>query len=211
MIIGVDEVGRGPGAGPIVFCAFALLDQKNDEKLRAEILKHFPKGKLRDSKKLSEKKREELSEYFHTLKEKELVTWTLAERSAEQIDKMGLSLCIKECLEEIMLSLHKLLLQNETSIKHEDIYLKLDGGLKMGKEYIQETIIKGDEKILEIACASIIAKVFRDTFMKSEALHFPEYHFEKNKGYLTKEHITLIKKCGVTELHRTSFLKNFKI
>jgi ribonuclease HII len=198
MIIGIDEVGRGPGAGPIVFCAFALLD----EKMRAEILAHFPKGVLRDSKKLSEGVRIELSKYFEGLKGAGKVSWTLSERSANDIDSKGLSLCIKECLEECAASF-----ENKNSPISQKMIFKLDGGLRLGAKYSQETIIKGDEKILEIACASIIAKVYRDSYMKEEALHFKEYHFDKNKGYLTKDHLLSIQKYGPTQLHRMSFLK----
>ena len=198
MIIGIDEVGRGPGAGPIVFCAFALLDEKTG----AEILSGFPKGILHDSKKLTEMKREGLSNHFHTLKKDCRVYWTLSERSASDIDEKGLALCIQECLAECAESL---LRQRGAII--EDILFKLDGSLHLPKGFKQETIIKGDEKILEIACASIVAKVYRDTLMKNSASGFPLYGFEKNKGYLSKEHILALKKYGATPFHRRSFLK----
>ena len=198
MIIGIDEVGRGPGAGPIVFCAFALLD----EKMGAEILTHFPKGMLRDSKKLSEGVRIELSKYFEELKGETKVSWTLSERSAKDIDSKGLSLCIKECLTECATSF-----ENKNGSSSQKMLFKLDGGLRLATEYSQETIIKGDEKVLEIACASIVAKAYRDSYMEKEALYFKEYHFDKNKGYLTKEHLLAIQKYGPTKLHRMSFLK----
>jgi ribonuclease HII len=198
MIIGIDEVGRGPGAGPIVFCAFTLLD----ETVGAEILAHFPKGELHDSKKLSEMRRVALSRYFEELKGVAKVSWTLAERSAKDIDSKGLSLCIKECLEECCG-----LFENRHKLSSQKMTFKLDGGLHLGAEYSQETIIKGDEKVLEIACASIIAKVYRDSCMKEEAVHFKEYRFDKNKGYLTKEHLLSIQKYGPTKLHRMSFLR----
>ncbi len=173
-ICGIDEAGRGPIAGPMVFAGVILKD----------------KGKwinmLNDSKKLSVKKREEL---FEIIKENSL--YHIVFKSNIEIDNKGLSVCIKESLIEI---------KNTLKAKR---YL-FDGNSNFGVEGI-ETIIKGDEKIKEISAASILAKVTRDKFMVEISSKYPEYKFEKHKGYITKEHKELIQKYGMCEIHRKSY------
>jgi ribonuclease HII len=192
-IIGIDEVGRGPIAGPVVVCACAL-------RIGTEVLSFFPKDKLRDSKKLSEKVRVAIVEKLQPLVEIGEIVFGIGEVSAQEIDECGLSCAIKDAL---MIALKKV---HSQGVPH-DSFIFLDGSLHADEKYKQETIIKGDEKIQEIALASIIAKVYRDTFMKKVADAYPLYGFESHVGYGTKAHYEAIKKNGVTPLHRRSFLK----
>ncbi len=194
-VIGIDEVGRGPIAGPLVVCACAL-------KVGTDVLPLFPKGQLRDSKKLSEKARLSIVEKLQPLVESTNVIFGIGEVSAQEIDEMGLSRAIKEALS---ISLKKVHAQNIS----KGTFIFLDGSLHVDESYKQETVIKGDEKIPEIALASIIAKVYRDTLMKKVADAYPEYGFASHVGYGTKAHYEAIKENGLTPLHRKSFLSNF--
>ena len=194
-IIGIDEVGRGPIAGPLVLCACAL-------EVGTEVLSLFPKGELRDSKKLSEKVRMSIVESIQPFVESGQIIFGLGEVSAEEIDSNGLSVAIKEALVAALRKVH-------AKGVAKDSFIFLDGSLHAPNEYQQETIIKGDEKIPVIALASIIAKVYRDTLMKKVADVYPGYGFESHVGYGTKAHYEAIKQLGLTVLHRRSFLKNF--
>ena len=178
-ICGIDEAGRGPIAGPMVYAGCIL-----NEKCKVKNEKWYKI--LTDSKKLTQKKREEL---FEIIKENSI--YYIVFKSNDEIDKKGLSKCIKESLIEIKKTLNA------------KKYL-FDGNSNFGVEGI-ETIIKGDEKIKEISAASILAKVSRDRYMIEMAKKYPEYKFEKHKGYITKEHIELIKKYGFCKIHRKSY------
>ncbi len=195
-VIGIDEVGRGPIAGPLVVCVCAL---KNG----MEVLSLFPKGELRDSKKLSQKVRLSIVEKLRPLVASLDVVFGIGEVSASTIDEIGLSEAIKDALASALKKVHSQGIPQDT-------FIFLDGSLHVDEEYKQETIVKGDEKIQEIALASIIAKVYRDTLMKKVADAYPEYGFESHVGYGTKAHYSAIKKYGVTPLHRRSFLKGFE-
>ncbi|MCC6323817.1 ribonuclease HII [Candidatus Nomurabacteria bacterium] len=201
-IIGIDEVGRGPIAGPVAVCAFLC---------NYDFFENFPPvglvgkktslPKLKDSKKLSKKQREEWFEYLKGEKVKGNCDFAVSYVSAEMIDKFGIVKAIQKALDN---SLEKLDFQKDT-------FVYLDGGLKAPVEYInQQTIIKGDELHPVISCASIIAKVSRDKIMANHAKEYPEYGFEKHSGYGTKFHYEAIKKHGPTLLHRKTFLKSIK-
>ena len=194
-IIGIDEVGRGPLAGPITFCAFmspidVLLKYSKDKKF-------IPGGN--DSKKLKAKDREMWRGIIEELTKENKWRWCLAHGSNKDIDKKGLSLVIKKCLESVLAGL---------KIKPSQCQIFLDGGLYINKKYSQETVVKGDEKELVIAMASIIAKVERDALMTKLAKKYPKYGFEKHKGYGTMVHCEVIKRYGPCEIHRKSFIKN---
>lgn len=192
--IGIDEVGRGPIAGPVVVCVCAV-------RKGTEVLTLFPKGILRDSKKLSEKVRFSIVEQLQPLVLSQDIFFGIGEVSAERLDEIGLTLAIKEALTHALYKVH-------TQGVPKDTFIFLDGSLKVDASYQQETIIKGDEKIQEIALASIIAKAYRDTLMKKMADAYPAYGFENHVGYGTKAHYEAIKINGPTPLHRRSFLKN---
>ena len=187
-ILGCDEAGRGPGAGPLFTACVCFKDNKN--------LPDILDG-LNDSKQLTEKKREEL---FPIIKENSF--YSIQKIEIEQIDKInilnaslfGMSLCAYEVQKQLEAKNVLVLVDGNKQIKN----FKLD----------QKTIIKGDSKSASIAAASILAKVSRDKFMEELDKKYPMYNFKKNKGYLTKEHIEAIKKYGICEAHRKSFLKN---
>ena len=184
-VIGVDEAGRGPLAGPVV--AAAVILKEYTEEL----------DEINDSKKLTEKKREKL--YDIIMKNFDVAVGI---STVEEIDKLNILnadfLAMRRALNELK------------SIRNEKEYTVLvDGNLKI-KEYTgkQLPIVKGDAKSLSIAAASIIAKVTRDRLMKDLASVYPDYHFEKHKGYGTKVHIEVIKDKGAIEgVHRKVFLR----
>ncbi len=189
-IVGIDEVGRGPLAGPICFCAFKMPVKFDAKKF----------GTIKDSKKLTALNREAIFSMLQILKKDKKVDYALAYESAKSIDKIGLSRAVKNCIEKALKNL---------KIKPNECSILLDGGLKAPEIYKnQKTIIKGDEKERAIAFASIIAKVSRDALMKKLAQKYPKYGFEIHKGYGTKKHRELIIKFGLSFEHRESFCKN---
>lgn len=182
-IAGVDEVGRGPLAGPI--CAASVILRLNSHEDNDLILG------IKDSKKLSHKQREELSAI---IKEKS-VCYSIAAIEQNMIDSKGISWCNNEVLKKAVLNgelLPQLALSDGFPIKSLSIDNKF--------------FIKGDSKSASIACASIIAKVYRDKIMAEYSKIYPEYGFDRNSGYGTKEHIEAIKKYGPCKIHRRSFI-----
>ncbi|WP_029598147.1 ribonuclease HII [Fusobacterium nucleatum] len=184
-VIGVDEAGRGPLAGPVV--AAAVILKEYTEEL----------DEINDSKKLTEKKREKL--YDIIMKNFDVAVGI---STVEEIDKLNI-------LNADFLAMRRAL-KDLKSLKNEKEYTVLvDGNLKI-KKYIgkQLPIVKGDAKSLSIAAASIIAKVTRDRLMQDLANIYPDYSFEKHKGYGTKTHIEAIKDKGAIEgVHRKVFLR----
>ena len=175
-IIGVDEVGRGPLAGPVISAAIIL----NKEKI--------PEG-INDSKKLSKKKREVINE--------ELISqhsFAIGIASVEEIDKINI-------LQASLLAMKRAVLN--LNIKPQTILV--DGNKLPDLEYNMYPIIKGDSKSISIAAASIIAKVYRDKLMQDLSLQYPGYYWEKNSGYGTKQHLLALDNLGVTPIHRKSF------
>lgn len=175
-IIGVDEVGRGPLAGPVISAAIIL----NKEKI--------PEG-INDSKKLSKKKREVINE--------ELISqhkFAIGIASVEEIDKINI-------LQASLLAMKRAVLN--LNIKPQSILV--DGNKLPDLEYNMYPIIKGDSKSISIAAASIIAKVYRDKLMQDLSLQYPGYYWEKNSGYGTKQHLLALDNLGVTPIHRKSF------
>lgn len=194
--IGIDEVGRGPLAGPVTVAAFLM---PVNEKL---VSKKLPQ--LRDSKKMVETARREWAKY---LKAKQNYNFAIASFSAKKIDKLNISNSANLCAEKVLFKLGKKL-QTKNIFQEAKIYL--DGGLYIGnkKNNIGKTIIKGDEKIKVISAASILAKVHRDKLMRKYATEFGAFGFDKNKGYGTKKHILALKNFGPTKIHRKTFIKN---
>lgn len=203
--IGIDEVGRGPIAGPVCVCSFLLkdesfLDFSTSPTSGENFYKKLPK--LRDSKKLSKKQREEWFEYLKVAKTEGFCDFTISFVSSENIDKFGITKCIQKALDSSLLNLIK---NNMLEASH--CFLFLDGGLKAKEEYpYQETIIKGDELHPVISLASIVAKVSRDKVMENYGKEYKEYDFGKHMGYGTKSHYEAIKKYGLTRIHRKSFI-----
>lgn len=194
-IIGVDEVGRGPLAGPVAVGVFVI-----NHKHQTRIKKIF--SDARDSKKLTPQKREEIFNRIKIMKEDHIVRYIVLYESNKFIDKHGISKAIKSCIDK---SFRKLSRELNLNAKNTEIFL--DGGLKAPKEFFnQKTIIKGDDKILAISLASIVAKVSRDTLMVKLHKKFPNYDFHIHKGYGTKKHLGLIKKFGLSPYHRKSWI-----
>ncbi len=193
-VVGIDEVGRGPLAGPVAVCALCLRLNNQNKTFAMAKVKNF-----RDSKKLSHAQRIKWLEKINEEKAKGNISYKVSFQSNKIIDKWGLSFAINKCLADSLKSL---------KIKPEECPVLLDGGLHAPAEYKnQKTIIKGDEKELAIALASITAKVTRDALLVRLAKKYPGYGLEKHKGYGTREHYKAIKKLGPTAIHRRSFLK----
>lgn len=182
VICGIDEAGRGPLAGPVYAAAVIL-------PLGLEI------DGLNDSKKISEKKREQL---FDVICEK-AVAYSIGIATEKEIDEINI-------LNATFLAMHRAV---------EGLNIKPDYALIDGNQYpkipfiMEETVVKGDAKSMSIAAASILAKVSRDRFMLSKAEEYPQYQFEKHKGYGTKLHYEMIREFGPSPIHRMTFLKKF--
>lgn len=188
LIAGVDEVGRGPLAGPVVAAA-CIFDRDVDI------------VGIDDSKKLSEKKREQ---FFDEIKDKALA-YGIGEASCEVIDEINILEATKLAMKRAIDEADKML----ESKGRDKIQIVIFDAVKINdlkKE--QMSVIKGDQTYLSVAAASILAKVTRDNLMKEYDKVYPEYGFASNKGYGTKAHYEGIKKAGITEIHRKSFLKN---
>ncbi len=195
-LIGIDEVGRGPIAGPVAVGAFIFLNPEASKLFRG----------VKESKQLTEEKREERFGKILEIQKngKNLIDFAVTFRSEKVIDTKGLSFAIKKCLE---ISLKKLI--KKYKIKPKEVLVLLDGGLKAPAQFIhQKTIIKGDAKEKVIALASICAKVLRDRKMRKWGKKYPQYGFEVHKGYGTRGHYGAIRKHGLTHLHRKSFLSH---
>lgn len=194
-LIGVDEVGRGPVAGPVAVCAFAMTPE-----FETVVHEYSTENKLplRDSKKLTKKQREKWANFFKNEKQNGNCNFVISYVAPETIDAHGIAPSIRKALS---VSLDKL------SLDSKDVFVFLDGGLKAPDKYInQETVIKGDELHSVISCASIVAKVARDAIMAKFALEYPQYGFETNSGYGTATHMAAIKKYGFTPIHRRTFI-----
>ncbi|HAE36755.1 TPA: ribonuclease HII [Candidatus Nomurabacteria bacterium] len=218
-IIGIDEVGRGPLAGPVAVCAFLIKDRKFLDEQFAIGLAYGKLPKLKDSKKLSKKQREEWFEYLKVAKAEGFCDYSVSFVSPENIDKFGIAKCIQKALNE---SLQKVTSQDSSNssrftLKGSDAAqnfknlasfgVYLDGGLHAPAQYVnQETIIRGDELHPVISLASIVAKVTRDAVMTKYAKEYPEYGFERHAGYGTKAHYEAIKTHGQTPIHRKTFI-----
>ncbi|MBR2336686.1 MAG: ribonuclease HII [Clostridia bacterium] len=183
-IVGVDEVGRGPLAGPVVCCAVIM--PLDDGKIIEGI---------NDSKKLSEKKRIVLDEAIRNT----AVDYCICEVSPEEIDEINIlqatKLCMKKCIDGLKVKPHVAL------IDAVDIHT----------DCRKESVIKGDFKSYTIGAASIVAKVYRDNLMYKYDKIYPEYKFASNKGYGTKDHINALKEVGACPIHRETFIKNFSV
>jgi ribonuclease HII len=177
-ICGVDEAGRGPLAGPV--CAAAVILPEN----------HIIDG-VNDSKKLTEKKREAL---FDVIK-KEALAYSIAYATVEEIEELNI-------LNATMLAMRRAV----KGLRIKADFVMIDGNRIPELDIPARYIIKGDSKSMTVAAASILAKVSRDRLCREYALQYPEYGFEKHKGYGTKAHIEAIREYGPCKIHRMSFL-----
>lgn len=190
-VLGVDEAGRGPLAGPVVV-GVVMAPEGYD------FLGVFPD--LNDSKKLSEKKRENIFEKLIEEQKAGKLTFCVTSVSASVIDRSGIVNAVKS---SVYAGVRKL------ALTPKDVRVYLDGLLRAPEEYEQDTVVGGDALIPAIMLASIAAKVSRDRLMVKLADEYPGYGFEKHKGYGTKAHSEAIQKLGLSAIHRRSFCKNF--
>ena len=186
-IVGVDEVGRGPLAGPVVCAAVVMPLAETDLIIGVD-----------DSKKLSVKKREELAKF---IKEK-AIAYTMVEVNENVIDEINIleatKLGMKQAIETLVLP----------NGEQPEIVLT-DGNMTLDIALPQHSVVHGDALSYSIGAASIIAKVYRDKMMDDFAEKYPYYGFEKNKGYGTAAHIQGIKEHGLCPIHRRTFTKKF--
>lgn len=182
LVAGIDEAGRGPLAGPV--CVACVIMPLDDDKIIEGI---------NDSKKLTEKKRNLL---FEEIK-KVAIDYKIILIDEKTIDEINI------------LNATKLGMKNALNGLKNKPYCVLIDAVKIDTDIKQENIIHGDAISYNIAAASILAKVTRDRLMLDYAEKYPEYGFEKHKGYGTKLHIEMLKKYGKCEIHRDSFIKNF--
>ena len=185
-VIGLDEVGRGPLAGPVISCGCHFKNYT---------LLHEFKDLIGDSKKLSEKKRELSFKFLQNLKKEKIIDFHLGIANVEEIDNLNI-------LEATKLSMKRVV--DKFNLKNAQLII--DGNFSLNyKSYKEQSIIKGDNKSLSIAAASIIAKVHRDRLMKKLSIKFKDFGWEKNAGYGTKMHIENIHRFGPTIHHRKTF------
>lgn len=188
-VLGCDEAGRGPGAGPLYTACVCFKDTKNLKNILSD---------LNDSKKLSEKTRQKL---YPLIIENSI--YSIIEISVEKIEKLNI-------LNASLFGMKQAATNVIKELNDENVIVLVDGNKPLKNfAYSQKAIIKGDATSASIAAASILAKVSRDNLMYKLDKKYPKYGFAQNKGYLTKEHIKAIKDFGTTEIHRKSFLTNF--
>ncbi|MDQ5930744.1 MAG: ribonuclease [Bacteroidota bacterium] len=198
VLVGIDEVGRGPIAGPVSVGVFVC-----DKIVLNKLIKNGPTI-LKDSKKLTKDKREQWFKYIGGCVKLGICNFSVSSVSAKEIDKIGIVKSIQKAMDT---SLSKL--SSSCKLKAVSCQILLDGSLKAPSQYKnQRTIIKGDEKEPVIAIASIMAKVTRDRYMAIMAKKHPAYGFMGHVGYGTKEHYKAIKQHGITDIHRKTYLKN---
>lgn len=187
LLAGIDEVGRGPLAGPVV-AAIVII---KDFEIVDLIEKEFKLDKIRDSKKILPKKRERIFEY---LKNNPMIEWGIGLANVQEIDRINI-------LQATFLAWGRAI----EKVSRPD-FLFFDGRYGLPKLNIsQQAIIKGDEKILVVSLASIMAKVWRDRLMIGMGEKYPNFSFAQHKGYGTKRHLTELTEFGPTEIHRLSF------
>jgi len=181
-VAGIDEAGRGPLAGPVVAAAAIILDRES-----------IIKSGINDSKQLDRERREEL---FEWLINSEVLIWGAGAASVREIEKFNILnatfIAMKRAINNLPLKPGAVLIDGNRKIPDLTIF--------------QATVVKGDSKSYSIAAASIIAKVLRDRLMRKLANFYPQYGWERNVGYPTKDHKRMIKKIGITPHHRKSFI-----
>ena len=183
LVCGIDEVGRGPLAGPVVACAIIM---PHGEKING----------VRDSKKLSEKKREQL--YDEILDR--CIAWGIGQSDERVIDAINIRQATLKAMREALLSL------KTKEGEHVVPDLVLVDAEHIETDVEQISVVHGDDRIYAISCASIVAKVSRDRMMRAYGVQYPEYGFASHKGYGTKAHYDAIRQFGLLPIHRRSFL-----
>ncbi len=184
VIVGVDEVGRGPLAGPVTAAAVVV----DRQKITLDLL-----TKIDDSKKISQKKHATISKQIESI-----AIIGIGWASSGEIDQLNI-------LEATMLAMQRAISSLRKQIISDPDYILIDGNKVPRLDFPSKAIVRGDEKSLSIAAASIVAKNKRDAFMASLSKLYPGYGWEKNAGYGTGEHLAAIEREGITVHHRRSF------
>lgn len=182
-VAGVDEVGRGPLAGPVV-CAAVVLPLDEEKRIIG----------IDDSKRLSARKREALDELIRET----AIAYNIVEVDEKVVDEINILQATRLGMKRAVEGLSRL-----------PDFVLTDGNMTLDIGIPQRSVIKGDGLVCSIGAASIIAKVYRDNLMKRYSEEFPEYGFERNVGYGTAEHIKAIEKYGICRIHRRTFVKNY--
>jgi ribonuclease HII len=202
-VAGLDEAGRGALCGPVVAAAVMLKSKSKKQKAKISF-----RG-IRDSKKLSPKKREE---FYKILTKNPAIEWGIGKVSEKVIDKINILEATKLAMIKAVKNLEKKIKRKQSSYIFDDRqkcttidFLIIDGNFKINLKIPQKLIVKADEKVFSCAASSIIAKVTRDRMMRRYAKKFLRYGFEKHKGYPTKFHFKMLKKYGPCKIHRKSF------
>lgn len=192
LIVGTDEAGRGCGAGG-VFAAAVCFNSVSDDLIKRLSI-------LNDSKKLSKKHREEI---FYTIKSETINSVVCID--VEEIERINI---LNASLKAMNIACSNVISQLQHELKDKELQVLVDGNkLIKNFEYPQQFIVKGDATSASIAAASILAKVSRDRYMDKLDEEFPQYKWNENAGYLTKEHMALIDKYGLSPYHRPSYLR----
>ncbi len=185
-VVGLDEAGRGALCGPVVVAAVII---NSSFKFQVLGLEH-----LKDSKKLTPKKREE---FYKILTNHPQVKWGIGRVSEKVIDKINILEATKLAMKRAIKNLKK---------KYRRVsFLILDGNFEIDSPIPQKSIVKADEKVFSCACASILAKVYRDRIMRRYHKKYSQYRFDKHKGYPTKQHRKMLRKHGPCKIHRKTF------
>jgi len=182
-VAGVDEVGRGPLAGDVVAAAVMLDPQR-------------PIDGLRDSKKLSARRREELAQLIR----ERALAWSIASASVAEIDELNI-------LQASLLAMHRAVV----ALDPQPEYVLVDGNRLPRWHYTAQPVVRGDDRVPAIAAASILAKVHRDSALIALEIQYPGYGFASHKGYPTPAHLQALQTLGVTPVHRRSFAPVKKI
>jgi ribonuclease HII len=205
IMVGVDEVGRGALAGPVVAAATVVAGTKLRTQPRLAELGRVKNKKLKiilnnlkDSKKLTAKKREKI---FEVLKKSPEVEWGIGRVSEKVIDKINIFQATKLAMKRAVNNLKSKIQNPNFKIK----LLLIDGNFRIDLPVPQKSVVKGDEKVFLIKLASIVAKVTRDRMMLRYHKKYPRYRFDKHKGYGTKLHLEMLKKYGPCKIHRKTF------
>lgn len=187
IVAGIDEAGRGPLAGPVVACAVIVRNKL--------IIKQLNNLGVRDSKKLTPKRREILSEI---LINHSGVEWGIGRVFEKIVDRINILQATKLAMKRAVKNLEK-------KLNRKTDFLIIDGRIKLNLDTHQKSIIKGDNKVFSCAAASVIAKVRRDRLMRKQHKKYPQYGFISHKGYCTKKHIAILAELGPCKIHRKSF------
>lgn len=192
----LDEAGRGPLAGPVVAAAVTLRPVRGINDRLVQI------SEIKDSKKLSPKRREE---FYKLIIKQPNIEWGIGKASEKVIDKINILEATKLAMKRAVKNLGKKLRKKSKLYIRKIDFLIIDGNFKINSPILQKSIIKADEKVFSCSAASIVAKVTRDRIMQKYHKKYPCYGFNKHKGYPTEYHKRMLKKCGICKIYRKTY------